>query len=338
MGGNGWTLRATAAVALLAGIPCSFAAPPATVPAAVEACLQVRGARVLAGELAAQDARFARLPAETDLGYTPMPGSTRELAVPLIATTEQSTAGNGDAPRVCVMRAEAPLIRERLQAALDLSALGQVAAEVLAWAEGAYPEGKLRMPAKGIVPPAKGTQEVMWRGSIELEEGRSVAVWARVRLEREVPCARWKQGGRRGAPADASLLEQIPCDAAAIAMGVLPELPAAAEGLPLLLQRDAPAGAWLTADQLTMQPAIQRGDRASLLVLSGGVALALPVEAEQTGAVGEQIWVRSVLAAGGVRAPARRRIRATVVGPGKLRLEAGSTREEAAPRAAGSGM
>lgn len=327
------------AVGLVGCLGLIASAATAAAEPATQRCLVAHGARVLAGDLATQDPRFAALPAETDLGYNPAPGATREIAVPHQEVPEATFHSEERQKAViCVQRAEAPLSREAIAGTLDLSILGPVKADVLTWQDGYFPEGNLRMPVSGILPPARGTQEVTWRGSIEWEPGRSVAIWARVRLERLTPCARWTQAGRRGAPADSTHLEEVPCDAAAIVAGVLPALPVAADTAPLLLARDHPAGAWLTRQQLTAQPALQRGQRASLIVLSGGVALALPVETEQAGALGEQIWVRSVAssaASGPTRG--RKRIRATVTGPGQLQLEAGIPTDSAASRAAGSG-
>lgn len=329
-------MRMVAALALLA--VAGLASNPATSPgsatssgtvASGQPCLLVRGARVLAGDLASQDSRFAALAADHDLGYVPAPGERRELQVPLKddVDPEQSPGAEARKTRVCIQRAEQELTREQIEAALELPGFGAVHAEIVAWQEGRFPEGRLRMPASGILPASRGAREVIWRGLVEFEPGRSVAVWARVRLQREAPCARWKRAVRRGQPAGADALEHAPCDATAIVMGVLPGLEATPQaGSPKVLARDLPAGAWLRPDQLTQEPVLLRGERASLTVRSGGIALALPVEAEQAGAVGEQIWVRSVAPAGrGGSTQPRKRMRALVTGPGQLRLDAGAS-------------
>ncbi|MCW5962989.1 MAG: flagella basal body P-ring formation protein FlgA [Bryobacterales bacterium] len=326
-------MRTVAAIAMLAVVALSSKSAtsfgPTTSPGSTSSsqpCLAVRGARVLAGELAGQDKRFASLAADYDLGYVPAPGTRRVLLAPLHGdvSPEQSLGAGALESEVCIKRVERQLTRDQIAAALELPGFGAVSAEIVAWQEGLFPEGRLRMPATGIVPPARGAREVIWRGLLEFEPGRSVALWARARLGRETPCARWKHAVRRGQPADVDALEHAPCDAAAIVNGVLPGLAEAAPGgSPRVLVRNLPAGAWLQQDQLTQEPVLRRGERASLTVRSGGVSLALPVETEQAGAVGERIWVRSVAPWGaGSVAHARKRVRALVTGPGQLRLDA----------------
>lgn len=353
-------LGLTALLLLAGGLHTSPAfageqASPALVQVPEQPCLQVRGSRVLAGELARQEPRFGALAPDFDFGYSPDAGKLRWIALPdrgdsraadaadgTVATTVAATAETRDPPHgkpaensrlasksgvVCITRWQRPLSGAMLMEALELDGLGTVEAEVLSWHEGAFPDGVIRMPLRGIVPPARGANEVMWRGTLEFEQGRSMAVWARVRLEREEQCARLRRAVRRGEPLLDKDVEYIRCDAAAIvnraSLAVPPAEHGHEQGLSVrtssqqapLTARDLSAGLWLLPEHLTVAPILRKGDPASLTVVSGGVALALPVVAEQAGGVGESIWVRSV--------SDRKRLKAVVAGPESVRLESG---------------
>lgn len=289
----------------------------------------VTGSKVLARELAARDPRFAGLPPEHDLGYAPDPGKWREVPVP--AAPEEAARNEpardepvngsfgGSSPQtVCVMRRVQALSRESVLEALDLGALGagtgaEVRVELLAWSEALFPAGKIEMPLSGVVPPSRGSAEVLWRGALRYEPGRSMAVWARLRLTRDTECLRLRGSVRRGEVLEPTRTESVPCDAPAIVAGALSSVPIA--GASAVLARDLPAGSWLLREHFTVLPTLRRGDRARLVVRSGAVALAVPVDVEQAGSLGEQVWVR--------RVRDRRRLRAEVTGPGELLIDAG---------------
>jgi len=121
--------------------------------------------------------------------------------------------------------------------------------------------------------------------------------------------------------------EAVACDAAAILAGALQGLEQirAVQKVPLVAAHDLRAGEWLLASDLTVAPTLRRGDFLALRVVSGGVALALPVVAEQAGAVGERIWVRTVERSGpSGEASVRKRMRAIVTGPGSARMDMGT--------------
>ncbi len=297
--------------------------PERVLPA--KGCLPVSGARVLAGELARQDVRFQSLAPETDLGYVPAPGESRQVPVPMRGEDPEGQFVS----RICIVRAMRPLTQAAIQAALDLPATGLPIAEVKAWQEGDFPEGVIRMPRKGIVHPAKGSHEVLWRGAVEYENGRTAPFWARVTLRRERSCGRWIRAVRRGQPVNAEAIEQSPCDAAAVIAEVLPGQVDEAVLTGHQLARDVSAGAWLEQSQLTRKPTLQRGDRAALVVRRGSVRLSLPVVAEQAGAVGESIWVRSVRTgqASGSQGSSQR-VRAVVESRDSVRLDAQATEAE----------
>lgn len=287
-------------------------------------CIPLSGSRIRAGELARYDARFRMLAPETDLGFMPDLGERRRIPLPWSASDASpggakrpGSAGadpeNPEDPFVCVERASAPLREEAIREALDLSAgdtpsvPAAVKFRVLRFSEGSFPEGVLRFSRGGISPPPPGVASVLWRGSIEYEPGRTVAIWAEVELRREGACLRSRKALRAGEALTADTWESAPCDAAAILAGAF-----AAEDHPgaQVAVRAILKGEWLTDEVASKPPPVVARREASLCVQSGAARLVLAVIPEQSGAEGEMVWVR---------VPAtRERLQARVAGTDRL--------------------
>lgn len=279
-----------------------------TVPAAIPRehgdtgpdCLRISGPRLVAAELARLDSRFLAFPPDTDFGYPPAPGKRRSV-----------TLSNGGT--VCIERASRVLEESEIQAALEVPE-SPVHAAVLDFPRKAFPTGKLRFPWDGVAPPARGADAVLWRGSIEYEPGRTVALWARVRLWRETKCFQASTSVARGEAASPETFETSDCDAAAIlagALGPASDIPWAGERGPVAA-RTIRKGEWLTAD-LFSEAALVAARRPALLeVYSGGARLRFPVTPEESGTAGKTIWVRGTVT--------RERLRARVAGLDRLVL------------------
>jgi flagella basal body P-ring formation protein FlgA len=293
-------------------------------------CLSVSQSRITAEELADQDTRFAILPGETDLGYSPDPGKWREIEVP--ASHRESPVS-----KVCVMRRLSPLSPDKLQDALSKAFPAEEASlswEIIAFPEGSYPDGTIEFRRSGIAPPPRGSNELLWRGTLIYEPGRTLPIWVKLRLKHDIECLRTTDRLRRGQSIEPSHVEAVPCDAMAIFAGaLLRSKPTAGiekskryvnrppEGLlasnsgatDWMLATDLPAGAWVLQEHLTVVPTLRKGHHVRLVVRSGAVVLTVPAEAEQAGAVGEHIWVRQLRD--------RKRLRGRVTGPDEILVE-----------------
>lgn len=294
------------ALALLSAV--AFAATP--VASSGPDCIALSGSRILAGDLARHDARFHRLDPRTDLGYLPDPGERRTIPLP-----EPAYPGAG----VCVERAARPLRAQDIQQALEwpaaLSPANPIQATVLSFSSGAFPEGTMHFSPGGISPPPAGADQVLWRGTLTYEPGRTLAIWAQVRLRREGDCLRAQTALRPGHVLAASDAELVPCDAAAILAGALGPADAVTERI---VSKALRKGEWLNHHLLANPPLVVARREAALRVQAGAARLTLPVIPEQDGVSGDTVWVRI---------PAtRERMQATVVGTDVLerRLEPAS--------------
>lgn len=261
-------------------------------------CIALSGSRVLAGDLARHDARFRDLDPGTDFGYVPDPGERRTIPLPEPA---------GDEPPVCVTRAARALDAGAIQQALEYpEAAGGPAgihATVLSYSAGMYPEGTIRFPPGGVSPPPAGAGQVLWRGTIAYEPGRTLPIWAQVVLRREGGCLRARSALRRGQRLAANDAELAPCDAAGILAGALG--PGESVG-GRMASKALRKGEWLTVRALANPPLVVTGRQAALRVQAGAARLTLPVIPEQDGHSGDTVWVR---------VPAtRERMQAVVVG------------------------
>jgi hypothetical protein len=215
-----------------------------------------------------------------------------------------------------VERATRPLHAEAIEQALELPAerspSNPIQVTVLSFSAGAYPEGSLHFPPGGISPPPTGAGQVLWRGTLAYEPGRTLAVWAQVVLRREGGCRRARAALRPGHLLAAADAELVPCDATAILAGALGPADAATEKI---VSKPLRKGEWLNARVLANPPLVVARREAALRVQAGAARLTVPVVPEQDGVPGDTVWVRI---------PAtRERIQATVVGTDALerRLE-----------------
>ncbi|MDW8130123.1 MAG: flagellar basal body P-ring formation chaperone FlgA [Bryobacterales bacterium] len=278
---------------------------------ALAGCIAVEGERLLAADLAAAEPVFAALPPDTVLGWAPAPGARRLLGT---RELERLAARHGlklaAARAVCVERALAPLSGERVLEALR-RALGREDAriELVDYSRRPVPRGELEFDRAQLAQPSGGA--AVWRGRLRCDGGRSLPVWARVRIVapgRRVVALENLAPGRPVQPSQVGLDEGewFPFGE--------PPLTRVEEAVGRLPRRWIPAGAVLYARLLTAPREVERGEEVLVEVASGGAQLRFRARAETGGRSGDVILVRN---------PANgRRIAARVEGPGKAVIHA----------------
>lgn len=269
-------------------------------------CLALSGSRVLAGDLAKSDVRFLTLPPETEFGYLPDPGERRTLVLP-----------SGEA--LCIERSSRVLSEDEIRAALalpkdvsfedaTLEEMG-VEATIQDYSRTPVPDGILDFPLSGIAPPARGADSVLWRGVLRYEPGRTIAVWARVRLQRRAPCLRAGTDIATGEAPSASSTEVQSCDAAAILAPALASL-GGIHGK--VASQRLRKGDWLTLGAFGSPYSIVARRQVTLSVHSGAARLSLQAIAEEAGREGDTIWVRTL--------GTRERVQGQITGPNQVAL------------------
>jgi flagella basal body P-ring formation protein FlgA len=260
-------------------------------PTFASACQPVEGASILASDVAAKVPAFLALPSATAILAAPNASvqrvvSTEEL---LRIARKFSLTLESLSPAVCFELASAPLTADDLlpvfKAALAAKdPAGGVTIELLDFTTGRVPRGTLQFTRGGLEPSG------LWHGRMVYAEGRSINIWAKVRVREErtwVEAAELLPAGKT-IRADQLVLQtglQSPLD------------PASAQSIESVagkkpLRMFAP-GAAIRPQLLIEPPQVERGDKVSVQVSNGGALLQFDSEAETPGHVGDMVFVRN---------------------------------------------
>jgi flagella basal body P-ring formation protein FlgA len=257
-------------------------------------CVTVEGERILAGDLARVAPGFAGADASAVLGYAPAPGSRRLISgAELQRMAKRLGVTAGFPAEICVEQAVAPLTREQVESALSTALAGTDAGLVLAdFSKLPVPHGALEFARSGLLAPRGGAadQTVVWRGKVVYSGGRSVNVWARVRLaatrQRVVAAANLPAG--RLIPASGLRVEEaeeFPFGQASIrelnrVVGMVPRR---------TIREGEPVREWL----LTIPREVSRGEEVEVRVESGEARLSFIAKAETGGRAGDHVLVKN---------------------------------------------
>jgi flagella basal body P-ring formation protein FlgA len=251
------------------------------------ACQIVDGDRILGKDLGAANPAFASLDPALDLGATPMAGVRRMFHASLLArlARENSIALAAPIAEVCFERATEPLTAAKLLPALERAVgLAGAKVEILDYSRYGVPRGDLEFTRSGL--SASG----MWRGRVVYSDRRSAPVWARVRVTTEQTWLEAVQPLTAGAAIQRADL--------AVRHG--PRFPFGPEPVAavdraagLTPVRTIPGGATLFATMLVAPREVERGDKVSVQVSSGGARISFDGTAESSGRAGETVLIRN---------------------------------------------
>ena len=261
---------------------------------AAQSCRPVTGERILARDLAASNAAFARLDPDEAIVLAPAPGLRRDLAVAELArmAARKGIPAENLQP-VCFAWPQAPLSEEQVTAAIrkSLPADG-LKLEVLDFPRMPVPPGELEFQRGGLSypPPGLPRTPVVWRGRLKYTAHRSVLVWAKIRALRSV--------ARTVAAEDLPLGKAIAWEqlrtetreefAVSRTTALTPESVAGK-----LLSRSVKAGEVILDTWLTVPNDVSKGDTISVEVKRGGAHLKFEAVAESGGRAGARIIVRN---------------------------------------------
>jgi flagella basal body P-ring formation protein FlgA len=147
-------------------------------------CRPVVGRRILGGDLALADPRFAALPASLTLGFASAPGTVRTftaLELERIARTNGIHAGNFE--EICFTLPMMRLKEEDVTAAMRRSLPQDAALRVVEMSKSDVPVGEVEFPMQGLVPATPANPSVqLWRGAVKYAESLRFDIWARVEV------------------------------------------------------------------------------------------------------------------------------------------------------------
>ncbi len=269
-------------------------------------CQPVEGASILARDMAQAVPAFSKIAADAEILGAPVAGAQRVVPLSeLVRLARKFQVDEAGLPAsVCFEQASEPLTASQLLPALQ-AVFGpkDVKIEILEFSNAPVPHGKLQFTRGGL--EASG----LWHGRMVYGTGRSVNLWAKVRVEEErtwVEAAELLPAGRI-----------ISADQLVLQTGIRSPLePAPAETLESVagkkpLRTLAP-GVVIRPQLLIEPPQVERGEKVDVQVQSGDAYLEFQAEAESPGRVGDLVFLRN---------PENgRRFQARVEGKGKVAI------------------
>ncbi len=167
---------------------------------AAPSCVEVRGDRILAGDLAARIPQLAPLDPSAVFGLAPRPGLERNLTAEEMQSFARRLGIEAEVDRdVCVVGLRRKISHQEVEAALagPLMALTgrPEPIEILAISQREAPEGRLVFPPQSWTRDAGGNQ-LRWRGFIAAASGARYPVWATIRTNPESQPRRQVQSHR----------------------------------------------------------------------------------------------------------------------------------------------
>jgi len=277
------------------------------------ACHAVDGARITAADLAAVLPPFAAIAPDTPFGYTPQPGSYRNVEP---AELTRFAAAHGvefhGIYTVCFeprLNEPDPLaietaIRESLQG-LQITAAD---IEIVEFSQFRVPPGKLTFPADFL--PAYATDNTaIWNGFMEHENHR-FPVWARVKIQAATIRVVTTTNLRAGQTIEPN---QIRIEEVRMFPPRTPGLKSIAEGVGMVTKRYLSAGTPISAADLMEPFEVEKGEMVRVQVRSGAAMLTIEAEAQSDGRAGQMILLRNSVSG--------KTFRAKVTGKGHALME-----------------
>jgi flagella basal body P-ring formation protein FlgA len=257
-------------------------------------CIVVGGDRILAGDLVAAVPELGALPAETVLGFAPLPGARRIFpAGELKRLAERAEVRITPSSGVCIERKLETLSAERILGELRKSPRVQnCSIEILDFPHVRTPEGEIVFPPETLVnpPPDKDDAPTLWRGYIRFGGARRFSIWAKVKVA----------GPMKRVVAVEELKARLPIQANQVRLEAytgFPRRDGHAEALDHVVgrspRRAIPSGALIHPAALDEPPAVSRGDLVDIDVRSGATHLAYVARAESSGRPGQTVSMRN---------------------------------------------
>lgn len=160
--------------------------------AAHATCFPVAGAQILGSDLARANALFELVSLDQVIGFAPVPGAQRSLTAGdlmriairfhVIGIEQASLAG------ICFERAVESIDPARIRTAMaGTLGLAEEQIEIADFSHFRTPRGEVEFLRSGLVPAAVNTPDApaFWRGRVTYDHGRSMAIWAKVKVKVE---------------------------------------------------------------------------------------------------------------------------------------------------------
>ena len=184
------------------------------------------------------------------------------------------------------------LAADRMVAAMRSALAGDVEIEVVDHTRQAACSGDLLFNRTALLPAldADPKRVVYWRGDVQCEGGRRLAIWARVRLTVLRPQVVAKEPIAAGTELRRDQLEVRETKCALTGPAALEVIDATAGTIAM---RTIAAGQPIRKEWLKARPQVARGQDVLVRVVAGRAQLLLQGRAESSGSTGQQVIVKN---------------------------------------------
>jgi flagella basal body P-ring formation protein FlgA len=259
-------------------------------------CVEVNSDRIYTRDLARAFVAFQAIDPDLPVAYAPSPGVRRTFSIRdslAIAKHYGLEVDPRELHDFCFERETRTMDRDEfVKAIADALSQMDVETEVLDYSRYRVPYGHLEFTRDGLTVPAVDQPEtpIIWRGKLIYGGGRSVAVWATVRLAVLASVVVAKIALRRGEPIGPEQIEIAQRKIAPFAKGVLSEL---GQVVGKVTRRLIPAGQLVFENLLEAQPDVREGDLVSVEVMAGEANLRFLARAQTVGYKGGTVLVQN---------------------------------------------
>ena len=259
---------------------------------APQPCVAVDNERITAGDLARAVASFSSIPADTDLGFAPVPGVRRYFHFPELRrmALRYNVALPTDS-EACIERAMEILRPERVVEAMRKAlADPEARIEILELCRFPVPRGELEFQRATL--PVDTDAPVVWRGMVRYADGRKYGVWASVKVRVRAIRVVATENLAAGKPIQPG---QVKLETAEVYPAASVPAPSLETVLGSSVRVPVPAGGIIPAGMLDAPKEVERGDLVQVEVRSGAALLKLEARAESAGRHGEPIKVHTLV-------------------------------------------
>jgi flagella basal body P-ring formation protein FlgA len=248
------------------------------------ACTPVTASRILAGDLAHADARYAALPAGLTVAFAPPPGGRRVFtAAELTRLARANGVAIESASDLCFEFPVHAITRDEVIAAIQHSLPANASVGILGLSTAEVPAGELEFPIGGL-------ERKHWSGFVVYAGNRRAAVWADVAIS--IPVTNLVAA--MDLPADVTIeAAHLRIEKAQTADPREASILSLEEVRGLAPRSPIKAGAIIHRSDLVVPPAIRKGDAIRVEVQSGLAWLHFDAVAEAPARLGEMVELRS---------------------------------------------
>ena len=265
-------------------------------------CIAVPTDRITAADLAQGVPVFQQLEPATQFGLAPLPGtqrvvSEREL---VLFAHRHGVPEDGITSGLCIERQAKPIPAGDMQAALrDALGIADADVQVIEAYSMPLPAGRLEFRRSGLGTPVPAGAPVMWRGRLIYDQGRSLAVWAKVKIT--VPAHQFIAA--TAIPSGSLIRAEQVKEIEARQFPFLEPAPTAINDITgKVARRSIAAGERIVLRSLQQPKDVAAGELVHVQVLNGPAVLTFDAIAEGGGRTGDSIWVHNPVSGKNFRA------------------------------------